>query len=309
MTGKIIKITCLVLAGLLLTALVGGWVFRTPLLRLAAGVVLPRLEKQSGLAVRFTDLRVSALGRIEVRGLSVSIKGRRLFTARGLAFGVDLWALFARRIRLTRVTVQGPMVDLRGLPPGRPAAGSDSGRPWTLEVAGLNLMAGRVVGLPALLKSPVEAVDNLAVRGRLEMALGGPGMALQARLDSLSAVVRPQGLVVERLAGRLSLTDRGLTIRALSLATARSSLVLSGTLTDWAAPRLAIRVSRFKVDPGEVARFAPGLPDWLCRALISGRLAVTGDLSGLRFSVQARRRDMTLSARGRIDLTRLDEPA
>ncbi len=300
-------IAALVVFGLLAAGLIGAWLARNPLARLAAGYFLPRLERTAGIKVRYEKLHLSIRGRIELTGLEVTAGGRPLFKAARLAFDLDPWALLAARVRLDKVKVVRPEVDLAALPSPSPAGRPAAGRPWTIELNDLHVIQGRITGWPRAKGLGIERIAGLHARARVVLTVGGPSFEARVKVDSLAARLSPRGLTVKRLRGRLTVTDRGLVLSGLDLKTAGSSIRLSGRIENWRA--VSIKVDQFRIDPREAARFAPWLPAWLRRVPVTGRASLTGPPGALRLGIEARRGETTLTASVRFDLTRPTDPA
>jgi hypothetical protein len=305
--GRRLLNVIIVLIGLLAVGLIGIWLARNPLARLAADYFLPRIEQSTGIEVRYEKIHLSILGRVRLTGLRVSAGGRRIFKAARLEFDLSPWALLARRVRLDKVTAIGPQVDLAALPLSGPGGSAGHGKPWTIEINGLQIARGRAWGWPQVKGLGIDKVTGLAARGRVVLVAGGPSFEVRLDIDSLSARLLPRDLVVKSLKARLKISDRGLVLSGLDLKTAGSTVRLSGKVEDWTA--LAFEVKKFQIDPREAARFAPWIPGWLRRVPLTGRASLTGRPGDLRLKVQARRGRTTLTAAGRFDLTRPQGPA
>ncbi len=252
-----------------------------------------------------TVARVKAnlfVGRVELEQVELrDLNGQPVLRAERAAVRVDARGLFARKLRIRSVDLDGLDLRLEVLPDGQlgllaalGVAPADPDAPpepavawagigaWTVDLEALNLKDGRVAYAD---KRDTEAPIALSADGislSAEGSVSGSTVAL-SRVFLLAALHQPVDTPLS-LDGGLKLQDGNLEIEGLELGLADSRLTVVGRVAQVeTAPVLALDLSLPRVSAADVERLA-GQPVLAQDLGLSGRLE--GPLSALVAALQ-----------------------
>ena len=157
--------------------------------------------------------------------------------------------------------------------------GSEQPRRLTISLNNINLKNGKVL---------VQAADGKSARitalsGEVDIAL--PPSGAEVNLNKLAFALSSAGVPDSTWSSELSLKQRDKTssveIKALTIATARSRLNISGTVDDLSSPTTKLSIDLTRLSAEEIRKLSPAVP---LREDIAGSIRVSGPLSALQLS-------------------------
>ena len=231
---------------------------------------------------------------IEIQGVEVTQDKVTVFTARQVALRYSLIELLSSGATIDAIRIDEPAIRLERTPSGWNVGGlikaqaqeadrEGPAKPLTIAAIGISNGTMTIVDETRQSAALPKRIEHIDLQGRFDYQ----PVDFRIELGHLSLRASDPGLALNDLSGKLVVNQDDITIQALAVRTAESSLSLRGSVHAYLdTPTLDLTITSDKFTPREFGGFVPALAD--VRLQPAFDLKAKGSLAGLAAELAVR---------------------